>query len=72
MTKKQVVETLMKLESVRELVEEIKEDEADGYYEWAKMGKLKLRGMIQLAKELKIIETTERRSYEIIKWLKGE
>lgn len=69
MTKEQVVETLMKLESVRELVEEIKEDLKDEDYEWVRINKLKLRGMIELAKELKMIETTERRNYEIIKWL---
>ena len=71
MTKEQVVNKLMELESVRELVEEIKEDYENGDTDWAIRGKLKLKGMIILAKELKIIET-EIINNEIIRWLRGE
>jgi hypothetical protein len=54
---KQVLDNLLKLECVKKLVEEIKDDLKNDDKDWVKINRIKLRGMIILAKELKLIET---------------
>lgn len=57
MTIEQVLDNLLKLECVKKLVEEIKDDLENDDKDWIKINRIKLRGMIILAKELKLIET---------------
>ena len=57
MTIEQVLDNLLKLECVKKLVKEIKNDLENDDKDWIKINRIKLRGMIILAKELKLIET---------------
>ena len=57
MTIEQVLDNLLKLECVKKLVKEIKNDLENDDKDWIKINRIKLRGIIILSKELKLIET---------------